>query len=286
MLLADLSNPAQRTTRYYHTDDLYNVMAVTDDAGNVVERYEYDDYGTPMIMAPDGTVLASSTIGNPYLFTGRRHDPETAWYHYRTRYLDPAAGRFTTRDTIGIWGDPWEFGNGYSYVGNGPLSWLDAFGLDRWIVNDGYPHQALVYGNDKIGYWKIEIGMFVPSFGAWWHWPKDIVEVIIRGAGAVTVGTEGEVTKTGTSRPDCPPDNYSSPEEDQKLHDDVQDRSRVYYHLLWRNSNQYPDEKLKHGLGEPGPRQEPSFQDASGLWISGRIIPQRGAQVSGRMDSK
>jgi hypothetical protein len=66
---------------YYHTDDLYNVMAVTDGAGNVVERYEYDDYGTPMVMAPDGTVFASSTIGNPYLFTGRRYDAETSWYH-------------------------------------------------------------------------------------------------------------------------------------------------------------------------------------------------------------
>jgi len=114
---------------YYHTDDLYNVMAVTDDAGNVVERYEYDDYGTPMIMAPDGTALTSSPIANPYLFTGRRHDPETGWYHYRTRYLDPQSGRFTTRDTIGIWGDPWELGNGYTYVGNGPLSWLDWLGL-------------------------------------------------------------------------------------------------------------------------------------------------------------
>ena len=37
---------------YYHTDDLYNVMAVTDAAGNVVERYEYDDYGTASMTWP------------------------------------------------------------------------------------------------------------------------------------------------------------------------------------------------------------------------------------------
>jgi len=78
-----------------------------------------DDYGTPLyFLASDGTALTSSPIANPYLFTGRRHDPETAWYHYRTRYLDPAAGRFTTRDIIGIWGDPINLGNGYTYVGN------------------------------------------------------------------------------------------------------------------------------------------------------------------------
>jgi YD repeat-containing protein len=32
---------------YYHSDDMYNIVAVTDSAGNVVERYEYGDYGEP-----------------------------------------------------------------------------------------------------------------------------------------------------------------------------------------------------------------------------------------------
>jgi RHS repeat-associated protein len=121
---------------YYHTDDLYNVMAVTDDAGNVVERYEYDDYGRPTFMNANGDVLAQppgnrepSWIANPYLFTGRRYDAETAWYHYRTRYLDPQSGRFTTRDIIGIWGDPWELGNGYAFVRSNPVAWFDPMGL-------------------------------------------------------------------------------------------------------------------------------------------------------------
>jgi len=122
---------------YYHTDDMYNVMAVTDAAGNVVERYEYDDYGTPTFMdaagnaltLSDGTPRTSAPIANPYLFTGRRYDPESGWYNYRTRYLDPIVGRFTTRDVIGIWGDRAEFGSGYSFVGNNPSSWLDPLGL-------------------------------------------------------------------------------------------------------------------------------------------------------------
>ncbi len=100
---------ARQTTRndhYYHTDDLYNVIAVTHATGTVTERYEYADYGQPI----DPTTLAPIVgdpfaVGNPYLFTGRRYDAETGWFYYRTRYLDPTAGRFTTRDTIGIWGD-------------------------------------------------------------------------------------------------------------------------------------------------------------------------------------
>ena len=82
---------------YYHTDDLFNVMAVTNAAGAVVERYEYQDYGEPSFFDSSGGAIGGSAIGNPYLFTGRRYDLETGLYNYRTRYLDPKAGRFTNR---------------------------------------------------------------------------------------------------------------------------------------------------------------------------------------------
>ena len=74
---------------------------MTDISGDVVERYEYGDYGLPTILAgeahPDvlagtinvGDVVATSAIGNPYLFNGRRYDAESGFYWYRTRYLDP-----------------------------------------------------------------------------------------------------------------------------------------------------------------------------------------------------
>jgi RHS repeat-associated protein len=110
----------QRNTNdyYYHHDELYNVMAVTNANGLVVERYEYLDYGEPSFFDSSGSPIGDSAIGNPYLFTGRRYDPESGLYYYRTRYLDPVAGRFTSRDTIGIWGDLGNLGNGTAYVGN------------------------------------------------------------------------------------------------------------------------------------------------------------------------
>jgi RHS repeat-associated protein len=113
---------------YYHTDDLYNVMAVTDANGLVVERYEYLDYGEPNLFDGSGTPISNTAIGNSYLFTGRRYDRETGWYYYRTRYLDPVAGRFTSRDTIGLWGDEGNLGNGTTYVGNNPWTVLDPLG--------------------------------------------------------------------------------------------------------------------------------------------------------------
>ena len=89
---------------YYHTDDNYSVMAVTNAEGAVVERYDYQDYGFPIFMDPTGDARSQSAVENSYLFTGRRYDAETHWYYYRTRYLEPLSGRFTTHDTIGTWG--------------------------------------------------------------------------------------------------------------------------------------------------------------------------------------
>ncbi len=116
---------------YYHTDDMCNVMALTDNTGAVIERIEYDDYGNPTITDPVGTPLAGSSVSNPYMFNGRRYDSETGLYYYRTRYMDPRAGRFTSRDTIGIWGDGANLGNGNAYAGNNPWSSLDPFGQHK-----------------------------------------------------------------------------------------------------------------------------------------------------------
>ena len=117
------------TSYYYHADDLHSVTAVSDAAGSVVERYRYGDYGQPTITDAAGSRRAASAIGNPYLFTGRRYDDESGLYYYRTRYLDPRAGRFTTRDPIGIWADTLNRGNALAYAGSNPLSNLDPTGL-------------------------------------------------------------------------------------------------------------------------------------------------------------
>ena len=119
-------------TYYYHQDDLHNIVAVTNSSGTVVERYDYGDYGAPSIYQEDGTPLTATAIDNPYLFNGRRWDPETALYYYRTRYLDPTAGRFASRDTIGLWGDTANLGNGQTYVGNNPWTRLDPYGEYGW----------------------------------------------------------------------------------------------------------------------------------------------------------
>jgi YD repeat-containing protein len=66
---------------YTHCDDLGNVLALTDAAGNVVEHYDYDDFGAPRFFDASGTPRAGSAVGNDLLFRGLRWDSETALYH-------------------------------------------------------------------------------------------------------------------------------------------------------------------------------------------------------------
>lgn len=116
---------------YFHADDQGNVGAVTDTAGNVVERYDYSDFGGTHFRSANGSPRAESAIGNVVLYNGRWLDAETGFYYFRTRYLEPAMGRFTARDTIGIWGDAANVGNGLTCVGDSPWSFADVFGTSR-----------------------------------------------------------------------------------------------------------------------------------------------------------
>ncbi|MDZ7617057.1 MAG: RHS repeat-associated core domain-containing protein, partial [Patescibacteria group bacterium] len=77
-----------------HQNSLYSVAALTDVSGTVVERYAYSAYGKPLFLDAAANPLdpQESTIGNPYLFTGRRLDPETGLYYYRARMYDAELG--------------------------------------------------------------------------------------------------------------------------------------------------------------------------------------------------
>jgi RHS repeat-associated protein len=176
--LLEMDRGGQR--HFCHADDLGSIRKATDASGNVVEAYRYGDDGQPSFFDGSGSPLAGSVIGNTTLFTGRRYDLETGLYYYRTRYLDPLAGRFTTRDTIGIWGDEGNVGNGYTYVGSDPFSAVDAMGTK--FSDDANQTKAqsdqveqiaqavvarlLPYGRNSTGHGRSALRTF-RSFGIW-----------------------------------------------------------------------------------------------------------------------
>ncbi len=119
---------------YCHGDDMHNVVKLTDEDGEVVEGYDYGDYGQPEFYDAAGNLLdvTASALGNPFLFNGHEWNPDTGLYWYRTRYMDPELGRFVARDTIGLWGDEKNLGNPYTYLSNNPWSGLDPYGQWWW----------------------------------------------------------------------------------------------------------------------------------------------------------
>lgn len=127
--------PSEPTAVYYHQDDLFNVVALSDENGQVFERYEYGDYGAPMDESM--AQLTSTYPAVPFLFNGRFYDfeihqdddGESGWYQYRTREMDPGTGRFTIRDGLGAWGDAANFGSALAFVASAPAARIDPYGL-------------------------------------------------------------------------------------------------------------------------------------------------------------
>ena len=108
---------------YYLTDANFNVTALVDTGGTVLERYVYDPYGKVTIYWPDwSSTLSASNYYNRILYTGREYDPETGLYNYRSRPYHAELGRFPGRDPIGA-------RNLYLYVAANPVADLDPYGL-------------------------------------------------------------------------------------------------------------------------------------------------------------
>ncbi|MDQ3650101.1 MAG: DUF6531 domain-containing protein [Acidobacteriota bacterium] len=73
-----------------------------------------------------GEMRASSVteVDCPVRFQGQWYDDETGLHYNRFRYYDPAAGRYVSRDPIGISGGL----NVFTYARN-PTRWIDPYGL-------------------------------------------------------------------------------------------------------------------------------------------------------------
>jgi len=147
MLAANWLLSGGRTEKhyYYHYDGLGSVIAISDQAGNTIEKYEYSVYGEVNIVAKqNGETRSASIVGNPYYFTGRRLDTETGLYYYRARYYSPPLGRFLQTDPSG-----YEDGiNWYTYVQNNPVVFRDPFGL---CVDDGAANPVYSWSRRRRG---------------------------------------------------------------------------------------------------------------------------------------
>ena len=105
----------------YHTDGLGSVRALTDGSGNVVQTYQYDEYGN--------VVSSSGSITQSFQYVGEQRD-ETGLVYLRARMYDPVGGRFLGRDPVpGRMTSPSSL-NRYVYAESNPIDLVDPSGLD------------------------------------------------------------------------------------------------------------------------------------------------------------
>ncbi|HSO00817.1 MAG TPA: SpvB/TcaC N-terminal domain-containing protein, partial [Candidatus Nanopelagicales bacterium] len=89
-----------RSVRYLHDDPLGSVMAVSDEAGNVVERFHYLPFGGRM----DGVGVPlqdnPSSSGVRHGFTGHEHEDDFGVINMGGRIYAPALRRFVSPDPL------------------------------------------------------------------------------------------------------------------------------------------------------------------------------------------
>ncbi len=74
----DSEKAKQTSTKYYHTDHLGSVVVVTDENGNIVTTYSYDDFGQVTMEGPDSSRYKYSgkeLFDGLYYFGARFYDP-------------------------------------------------------------------------------------------------------------------------------------------------------------------------------------------------------------------
>ncbi|NML35542.1 RHS repeat domain-containing protein, partial [Paraburkholderia antibiotica] len=132
-------------TYFYQNDHLGTPQEMVDESGKVVWLARYKAWGG-VKRAPYGNV---DPVGadNRIRFQGQYHDEETGLAYNRHRYYDAQAGRFISKDPIGLAGGV----NVYQYADN-PTGWIDPLGLAKRGPKTGGcgPHNEMIaaWGKD------------------------------------------------------------------------------------------------------------------------------------------
>lgn len=166
---------------FYHADGLGSVTAITNSTRNIVQSYSYESFGL---------VTPTTNFVNSYTFAGREWDWQARLYYNRARYYDPVAGRFVSKDPIGLQAGM----NLYSYVQGNPVNYIDPDGLFDILVDEYGTKNGTTYGA------QITVtgdnGKTVVVLGSSWPNPKNKNPGIKDGSYAAFYGAKSH--KKGT----------------------------------------------------------------------------------------
>ncbi len=108
----------------YHFDLRGSTVALSDAAGNVVERFQYSPFAHLVSHNP-------TEVGTPFLYNGRDGvmTDDSGLYYMRARFYNPEILRFVNQDMLLGSVAEGQTLNRYAYVTGDPISFVDPFGL-------------------------------------------------------------------------------------------------------------------------------------------------------------
>ena len=86
-------------TQYlYMTNQMGDVISITDAQGNELAEYEYDEWGKLILTRADTQSNESIANINPIRYRGYYYDTETGYYYLQSRYYDLSICKFINAD--------------------------------------------------------------------------------------------------------------------------------------------------------------------------------------------
>jgi RHS repeat-associated protein len=189
-------------TKYHHTDALGSPVAVTNATGQVIERNDYEPYG--------------SVIGKPTFsgvgYTGHIMDGATGLTYMQQRYYDQSIGRFLSVDPVTADTKLGGNFNRYRYASNNPYRFVDPDGrrdddvLARYAKMAWAAHKegrldylglAVAGGDFVIGSMKLAVGTEFLAVAVFTPVPGDeFVMFLVAADGSVQMydGVTGAMT--------------------------------------------------------------------------------------------
>lgn len=158
-------------TLWYLQGNNYNIEALADRTGAIVERYQYlQPYGMARIytgkgadnawFTADDVATQRSARGNVIYFQGREYDAENGLYYFRNRYYMPSLWRFISRDPLRLEGD---LVNTYRVEKNSPVNFLDPWGLKCTTIGESEIGSSLIREIRDLG----RVGNIYVTLNSW-----------------------------------------------------------------------------------------------------------------------
>ncbi|RKZ52001.1 MAG: hypothetical protein DRQ99_32810 [Candidatus Parabeggiatoa sp. nov. 3] len=126
----------------YHFDYRGSTKALTDETGQVLERFQYSPYGL---------LLSGEASTTPFLFNGMYGvmTDSNGLYYMRARFYSPEMRRFVNQDILLGRITEGQTLNRYAYVTGQPVSFVDPFGLAKYCGRCAIgAYDCLLYGGN------------------------------------------------------------------------------------------------------------------------------------------